>query len=135
MIKKLSTSAPYNSLCKDLYSLGIFDKAINGLLSIIETDDKHQTILIERRFADNSGDYIEAGYYFIQCLNITCEEEHLKQSREILEIVIKQKVKSNYMEVDPILLAPEFNKAVLDFVNQYNKIQRRKPIQLFRYGE
>ena len=135
MTRKLSTSDPYNSLRNDLYSVGIFDPTINGLLSAIEKNDNNQTILVQREFADDSGSHVDAGYYFIQCLNSLCKEKHLKQYRGFLESVVKQKAKGNYMEVDPILIAPEYDNAVLSFVDQYNKLQKRKPIQLFMCGE
>lgn len=124
MIRKLSTSDPYKSLGKDLYSMGIFDKTINGLLSVIEKNDNDRTILIGKKFANNSGEYISSGYYFIQCLSSWCNEDNLKLFRGFLEAVVIQKAKGNYMEVDPILIAPE-----------YNRIQKRKPIQLFGCGE
>ena len=130
MIEKLSTSDPYGDLCNNPYSVGIFDQAINGILSIMEKDDEHRTILIERRFASNSGSHVSAGYYFIQCLNSLCEEKHLTQFRALLESVVKQQGKGNYMEVDPILIAPGYSDAVFGFVDQYNRIQKRKPIQL-----
>ncbi len=135
MIEKLSTSDPYGDLCNNLYSVGIFDQAINGMLSIMEKDEEHRTILIERRFASNCGSHVRAGYYFIQCLNSLCEEKHLTQFRALLESVVKQQGKGNYMEVDSILIAPEYSDAVFDFVDQYNRIQKRKPIQLLEYGE
>ncbi len=135
MIKKLSTSDPYKSMCSDLYSLGIFDKVINGLLSITEKNDTDQTIIIERKFTNNSGIDISFGYYFIQCLNSPCEEEHLKHFRGSLETFVKRKTKCNYMEVEPIVIAPEYSDVVINFIDQYNRIQRRKPIKLFRYGE
>jgi len=125
----------YSSLISNLYSIGIFDSAINGLLSIIEENDKYQTILLERQFADNFNIYIESGYYFIQCLNCTCNETTLKQFRIMLENIVKHKAKGNYMEVDPIIIADGYSPDVLSFIYQYNKIQRRKPIQLFIYGE
>lgn len=135
MIKKISKANPFNSICKDLFSVGLFDKAINGLLSIVEKNGEHRTIVIERKFVDNSGNYLVAGYYFIQCLYSVCDENDLKQFRGYLENLVKEKAKGNYMEVDPILIAPGYNDSVLNFINQYNKIQRRKPIQLFLYGE
>lgn len=134
MVKKLTVSAPYEQLLEDIYSLGIFDKKINGLLEVIETNKEHNTILAERKFIDKSGNYNSAGYYFIQCLNELCKEEHLKEFRGQLEKIVKQKSKGNYKEVDPILISPEYSSFVLDFITRYNKIQRRKPIQLYSYG-
>lgn len=133
MIKQLSVSDPYEKLCEDLYSLEIFNKRINGLLELIETIKDQNSILVERKFIDNSGNYVSAGYYFIQCLNELCEEEHLKEFRSLLEIIVKQKAQGNYKEVDPILIAPNFSASSLDFVDKYNKIQRRKSIQLYSY--
>jgi len=135
MIEKLPTSDPYGDLCNDPYSVGIFDQAINGILSIVEKNDEHGTVLIERTFANNSGSDVSAGYYFVQCVNSLCEEKHLTQFRALLESVVKQRGKGNYMEVDPILVAPRYSDAVLRFVEQYNRMQQRKPIELFRYGE
>jgi len=134
VIKKLSTSEPYISLCQDLYSLDIFDKAINGLLTIIEKNKELRITLVERKFVNNSGSCINAGYFFIQCLKTICEEEHLKVFRRFLETTVKEKAKGNYMEVDPILSATGYSNNVIDFVDKYNEIQRRKPIQLFLYG-
>lgn len=134
MIKNLSVSNPYDQLCKDIYSLEIFDKRINGLLSVIETNGEFKTILVERRFIDNFGNYVSAGYYFIQCLNELCEEEHLKKFRGYLENIVKKRANGNYKEIDPILIAPEFSVFTLDFIDKYNKIQKRKPIQLFSFG-
>ncbi|MBU4562853.1 hypothetical protein KKB17_05545 [bacterium] len=135
MVKKLKNNDPYRSLISNLYSIGIFKSAINGLLSIIEKNDKYRTILLERQFINNSNIYIESGYYFIQCFNCTCNKNELKQFRNTLENIVKQKTKGNYMEVDPIIIAVEFSPDVLNFIYQYNRIQRRKPIQLFSYGE
>lgn len=135
IIEKLKISNPYSSLLSNLYSIGIFKSAINGLLSIIEKNDKYQTILLERQFINNSNIYIESGYYFIQCFNCPCNENELKQFRNTLENIVKQKTKGNYMEVDPIIIAVGFSPDVLNFIYQYNRIQRRKPIQLFSYGE
>lgn len=135
MIEELSTSDPYGSLYRDLYSVGLFDQNINGLLSIIERNDKYRTILIERKFVNDSGSSIASGYYFVQCLSSICEEEDLKQFRSFLEIIVKEKANGNYMEVDPILIAPGCSNSVLSFTDQYNRIQKRKPIQLFRYGD
>ena len=135
IIEKLKISNPYSSLLSNLYSIGIFKSTINGLLSIIEKNDKYQTILLERQFINNSNIYIESGYYFIQCFNCPCNENELKQFRNTLENIVKQKTKGNYMEVDPIIIAVGFNPDVLNFIYQYNRIQRRKPIQLFSYGE
>jgi hypothetical protein len=135
MIRKLSTSDPYSSLCRDLYSVGIFDRTINGILSVIEKNDKHRTILIERQFLNTSGSQATAGYCLVQCLESPCEEDHLRWFRGLLEKIVKQRAKGNYMEVDPILVAAGFTPVVLGFVEQYNRIQRRKPIQLFVYGE
>jgi len=124
----------YNSLCKDLYSLDIFDKSLNGLLSIIEKNDRHRTILIEKKFAVSSSGERTAGFFFVQCLNSFCNEEQLKEFRKNLEKVVKERAKGNYMEVDPILIAPGYSDIVINFVNQYNNFQRRKPI-LCRYGK
>lgn len=135
MTEKLSTSEPYGDLCKDPYSVGVFDQAINGILSIVEKNDGDRTILIERRFTNNSGSHVSAGYYFMQCLDSLCEEKHLTQFRALLESVVKQQGKGNYMEVDPILIARGYSDAVFGFVDQYNRIQKRKPIQLLEYGE
>ena len=49
MIKNLSVSDPFKQLQEDIYSLEIFDKKINGLLEVIETNKELNTILIERR--------------------------------------------------------------------------------------
>lgn len=130
-IKKIKTLTPYKTLCENLYSSGIFDKNINGLLSIIEKNDKLGTILIERKYINNGGNTIICGYYFIQCFNSVCTEENLKLFREILEKVVKQKARGNYMEVNPIIIAKGFTEEVIDFVDKYNKIQRRKPIELY----
>jgi len=135
IIEKLKISNPYSSLLSNLYSIGIFKSTINGLLSIIEKNDKYQTILLERQFINNSNIYIESGYYFIQCFNCPCSENELKQFRNTLENIVNRKTKGNYMEVDPIIIAVGFNPDVLNFIYQYNRIQRRKPIQLFSYGE
>lgn len=135
MVKKILTAEPYNSICDNLYSVDIFDKTLNGLLSVIDKKHNNQTILIERKFTDSHRVQIGAGYYFIQCLTVTCGEEQLTQYRRLLEEVVKQRARGNYMEVDPILIAPQFNSAVLTFIEQYNKIQKRKPIQLFNYGK
>lgn len=120
----------YAILCRDLYSIGIFDEKINGLLSIVEKDDDARTMLVERKYIDCNGNPGVSGYYFIQCLQVCCEEKHLKNYRQRLEDIVKQKAKGNFMEVSPIIVAPEFNDAVNDFVAQYNRIQRRKPIKL-----
>jgi len=135
IIEKLKISNPYSSLLGNLYSIGIFNSSINGLLSIIEKNDKHRAILIERKFINSSNSYVGSGYYFIQCFNFLCNENELKQFRNTLENIVKQKAKGNYMEVDPIIIATGFNPDVLNFIYQYNRIQRRKPIQLFSYGE
>jgi len=135
IIEKLKISNPYSSLLSNLYSIGIFKSTINGLLSIIEKNDKYQTILLERQFINNSNIYIESGYYFIKCFNCPCNENELKKFRNTLENIVKQKTKGNYMEVDPIIIAVGFSPDVLNFIYQYNRIQRRKPIQLFSYGE
>ena len=36
------------------------------------------------------------------------------------------------MEVEPILIAKDFEEKVMEFVTNYNKLQRRKPIQLIK---
>lgn len=135
MVKKLKISNPYMALKKNLYSLDIFNKKINGLLNILEKNDELCTLLIERRFINNLGEKIESGYFFIQCLNSNCEEFHLIEFRKLLERIIMDRAKGNYMEVDPILIAPEFDFKVIEFIEQYNKFHKRKPIQIFTYGD
>jgi len=134
MTKKVASVDPYSSLYQDLYSLGIFDRNINGNLHILEKNDEHKTILIERRYVDLSGNLVISGFYFIQCLYFICETEHIRKFRGNLEIVVKKKAKGNYMEVDPIILARGYKEDVSHFIANYNEIQRRKPIQLFIFG-
>lgn len=133
MIKRLSVSYPYEQLLKDIYSLEIFDKKINGFLEVIETNKEHNTILAARKFKDKYGNYISAGYYFIQCLDELYKEEHLREFRSLLEAFIKKKAKGNYKEVDLILIAPEYDSSTIDFIDKYNMLQKRKPIQLYSY--
>jgi|GEM_PF-1766491 len=135
MVKKLSILDPYKTLCKDLYSADIFDQAIDGLLFLVEKDDGEQTLLIEKKFVNNSEGYLNSGYYFIQCINSVCSDEQIKKFRGLLEKVVKQKAKGNYMEVEPIIVAQKYDDSVIEFVEQYNKMQKRKPIQLFIYEE
>jgi len=134
MTGRLPTSNPYESLCRDLYSIGIFDQTINGCLSVIERDDESHTILIDRKFPTNSEDIVRCGYCFVQCLDCPCNQEHLRRFRQRLERLVNLRAGGNYMEVDPILIAREFDTPVISFVEDYNAIQRRKPIQLFTYG-
>lgn len=134
MIRSIAASHPYTSLCTDPYSAGIFDQSINGIVSVVEKNDQRGTILIERSFVNDSGSHVSAGYYFVQCLDSLCEERHLTEFRALLETVVKEKGAGNYMEVDPILIAPSYSHEVAGFVEQYNRMQQRKPIQLFEYG-
>ncbi|MFP3880594.1 MAG: hypothetical protein ACLFVA_06540 [Dehalococcoidia bacterium] len=114
----------------------MFDQTLNGnySLSVIEISDRDRTVLIERTFRNGRGKSLGAGYYFIQCLLCQCGEDSLRLFRGLLEEVVKAKARGNYMEVEPLLSAPEFTDEVVKFVEQYNSFQRRKPIQLFSFG-
>lgn len=134
MIIRLEKGDPYLALVSNtLYETGMFDQALNGnySLSVIERSDKDRTVLIERTFRNSLGESFGAGYYFIQCLQCRCGEDNLRLFRSLLEEVVKRKAKGNHMEVEPFLSAPGFADEVTRFVEQYNRFQRRKPIQLF----
>lgn len=136
MITKLPKGDPYPALVSNnLYETGMFDQTLNGIcsLSVVEKNDKHRTVLIERSFRNGRGKSYVAGYSFIQCLQCRCEEDNLRVFRSLLEEIVRTKANGNYMEVEPILCAFGFSDEVIRFVDQYNSFQRRKPIQLMSY--
>ena len=136
MIVRLGNGDPYQALISNrVYETGVFDETLNGnySLAVIERNDKDRTVLIERTFRNGHGRPSVAGWCFIQCLRCQCAEDNLRLFRGLLEEVVKAKARGNYMEVEPLLIAPGFTDAVVRFVDQYNSFQRRKPIQLFGY--
>ena len=124
----------YSRLCKDPYSMGIFDKTVDGQLAIAETDDNNKSVLVEKSFADHTGTQISCGHVFIQCLDTRCDENDLMRFRGLLQNIVNSRSKGDYMEVEPILIAPSFSNHVVMFVTQYNEIQKRKHIRLLPHG-
>lgn len=133
MPNKLPSRDPYRDLQQDLYSIGLFDPSINGFLSIIEINQASRMLLLERKFLNEDGEHIKSGYYLIQVLNAVCDERHLIEFRQILEDTVRSRGHAYYMEVDPILIAPDFTVSVVEFLQSYRTIERRKPIQAYTY--
>lgn len=124
---------PYQSLKQDLYALGIFDPRINGLLSIVAADDETSTLILERRFLDANGEQIGTGFYLVRWIEGTCSINDLVEFRKQLEIVVKERGNTNYMEVTPLLIANAFDADVIKFTDQYRNLERRAPIELITY--
>lgn len=135
MPTKLSTPIPYNDLQNDLYSLDLFDRELDGSLSIYLRDDVAHILLIERKFPSLDGDYINAGFYLVQVLETVCSERELTSFRSRLEFFVKEEGRVNFMEIDAILIAPDFLDVVIKFAREYGELERRKPIELYVYEE
>lgn len=132
-VKTLQTKEPYAIIIRDFYALPIFDKKINGSLNIIEKNETEKIILFSKNFKNLTGVNTISGYYLLQCFNSECNSEKIILFRSRLEDMVKKYTNSNYMEVDPIIIAPSYSADTLKFIGKYNEFQRRKPIQLYTY--
>lgn len=135
MLLMLKTSNPYLTLINDLFSLSIFDRSLNGFLNILVKDDIAQIILIERRFKNTHDKTMNAGYILIQCFQESITDEHLGRFRFLIEKIVKEKVQGNYMDLSPIIIAPDFSHSVLQFIDDYNRMQNRQPIETYQYSQ
>ncbi len=131
----LRAANPYRTLLNDPFALPIFDRSLNGSLAILLKDDVAQTMLIERRFKNTSDNTMNAGFIFIQCFNESITEEHLRRFRSLIETVVKEKAQGNYMDLNPIIIAPDFARSVLQFIEDYNRMQNRQPIETYQYSQ
>ena len=131
MVKKLRCQDPYTALRTDPYSSGLFTQTVNGFLEVVQQDDKARTIVLETSFLNSQGSRVHAAYFFVQCLESECHETELTNFRHLLEYIVREKASGNYMQVNPILIAASFDEPVIEFVEQYNSVQKRKPIELF----
>jgi len=134
MIEKISTETPYDSICKDPYSLSIFEREINGDLGIIERDDIPKLILFNKRFLDLEGRGKSSGYCLVQCIDDVCNIDSVEEFRKKLEEIARKYANGNYMDIDPILIAKAFSQDVLVFIDNYNSLQKRKPMRLYTFG-
>ena len=133
MPTKLRTSDPYQTLLKNLFSLQIFDRSLNGSLHIRETDVTVQTLLIEREFVNTSEMRMTAGFVLIQCFSESMSDQDLRNFRSLVEDIVRRKTQGNYMDVNPIIIAPSFTESVYLFIQDYNKMQSRQPIERYEY--
>lgn len=133
-IDKITIGTPYDSICRDYYSLSIFEKEVNGDLAIIEKDDIQKLILFNKRFLDLEGRNKSSGYCLMQCIEGICNIDSLKAFRKRLEETTRKYTNGNYMNVDPILVAKAFSQDVLSFIDSYNSLQKRKPMRLYTFG-
>ena len=134
MIEKISIGTPYDSICRDPYSLSILGKEINGDLAIIEKDNIQKFILLNKRFLDLAGKAKNSGYCLVQCIEGVCNIDSVEEFRRKLEEITRKYANGNYMEVDPILVAKAFSQDVLAFIDSYNGLQKRKPMRLYTFG-
>lgn len=134
MVEKISTGNPYNSICRDPYSLSILAKEINGDLAIIEKDDIQQFILLNKGFLDLADKAKSSGYCLVQCIEGVCNIDSVEEFRRKLEEITRKYANGNYMDIDPILIAKDFPRDVLAFIHSYNSLQKRKPVRLYTFG-
>ncbi len=134
MIEKISTRTPYDSICREPYSLSIFEKAINGDIAIVERDDIQKFTLFNKRFLDLEGRGKSSGYCLVQCIEGVCNIDSVEEFRRKLEEITRKYVNGNYMDVDPILVAKAFSQDALAFIDSYNSLQKRKPMRLYTFG-
>jgi len=133
-IEKISIGNPYDSICRDPYSVSIFEREINGDLAIIERDDIHKFILLNKGFLDLKNRDKNSGYCLVHCIYGVCDIDSVKIFRKKLEEITIKYATGNYMDVDPVLIAKSFSQNVLSFVDSYNNFQKRKPIRLYSLG-
>ncbi len=134
MIEKIFIGHPYDSICRDPYSLSIFEKKINGMLTIIERDDTRKLILFNKGFLDLESRDKSAGYCLVKCIEGVCNIDSVEEFRRKLEEITKKYANGNYMGVDPVLVAKAFSQDVLTFIDSYNSLQKRKPMRLYTFG-
>lgn len=134
MIEKISIGTPYDSICRDPYSLSIFEREINGDLAIIERDNIQKLILFSKRFLDLEGRDKSSGYCLVQCIEGVCNIDAVEEFRRKLDEITRKYANGNYMDVDPILIAKAFSQDVLAFIDGYNNLQKRKPMRLYTFG-
>jgi len=134
MIEKISIGTPYDSICRDPYSLSIFEREINGTLTIIERDDTRKLILFNKGFLDLESRNKSSGYCLVQCIEGVCNIDSVEEFRRKLEGITKKYANGNYMNVDPVLVAKAFSQDVLTFIDGYNSLQKRKPMRLYTFG-
>ena len=61
MIRKLKFS-DHKALCSgDIYAVGIFDRIVNGFLSVVERNENSRTLIIQRSFENNSSNRLSSG--------------------------------------------------------------------------
>ncbi|OIP26825.1 MAG: hypothetical protein AUK00_03540 [Dehalococcoidia bacterium CG2_30_46_9] len=134
MIEKISNGTPYASICREPYSLSIFERKINGDLAIIEMDNIQKLILFNKRFLDLEGRDKSSGYCLVQCIEGVCNIDSVEEFRRKLDEITRKYANGNYMDIDPILIAKAFSQDVLVFIDSYNSLQKRKPVRLYTFG-
>ncbi|MCD6094330.1 hypothetical protein J7J39_00215 [bacterium] len=121
----------YETIIKKPEIIKMWNNNVNDL-TIVEKNETERCILAERSFCDEEGKRIISGFLLMKIIDNICKEKDLIKFRRALERVVKERCGGNYMEVEPILIAKDFEEKVMKFVTNYNKLQRRKPIQLIK---
>ncbi len=121
----------YKTIIKKPEIIKMWNNNVNNL-TIVEKNETERRILVERSFCDEKGKRVISGFLLIKIIDNICKEKDLIKFRRALERVVKERCGGNYMEVEPILIAKDFEEKVMEFVTNYNKLQRRKPIQLIK---
>lgn len=134
VIERISIGTPYDSICRDPYSLNILEREINGDLAIIERDNIQKLIQFNKRFLDLGGRDKSSGYCLVQCIEGVCNIDSVEKFRRKLDEITRRYANGNYMDVDPILIAKAFSQNVLAFIDGYNSLQKRKPMRLYTFG-
>ena len=129
-ITELNIDKPFEKLIENPYNISIFTKALDFNLTLVDKDTKSRTLLFQKEYTDEKGRNILCSYIFIQVINKLCSAKEFENYKRLLDEIVREYSQGDYLEIEPVIFANNYDEDVKTFIKDYNRIEHRKPYKL-----
>ncbi|MBD3189249.1 MAG: hypothetical protein GF308_01320 [Candidatus Heimdallarchaeota archaeon] len=126
---KFNSNDPFKEIRKNPSRINEFYKEIIDFeIELIEENNKKQYLILQQSFED-----MTVKYLFISFQQKTLNWEKFDEIITDYTAFVKDKGEYNYRKTKLIIIAKDYSREVLEYINSYNEIyEKRKAIAVFK---